>query len=99
MSGTSQDRPEVHVSGTKIPYLTDWLYSVTVDGVLKDKINSRRRWTPQELFDVQRYYTEALTGYIFSGEHLEGWTPPGPPEPKPRPVRRRRVVRRGEWRR
>lgn len=70
------NKPEVFISGTKIPYLTDWLYTVTVDGTVKDKINSRRRWTAQEIIDVTGYYTESLTGYVFGGEHLEGRTPP-----------------------
>lgn len=94
MSGTSQEAVEVHVSGTKIPFLNDWLYRVSVDGVLKDEINSKVKWTPQEMLDVQRYYTESLTGYIFSGEYIEGWEPPTNPTIRP-PVfkSRRRAIK------
>ena len=86
--------PEVYISGTKIPYVAQWLYRVTVDGVLKDEINSSEQWTPQQFIDVQSYYRESLTGYVFGGEPLEGWTPPTSPTPR-QPVfqSRRRKVR------
>jgi hypothetical protein len=79
MSGADQKVVEVHVSGIQLPYTKQWMYRVSVDGSVKDEINSTRKWTPQEMFDVQGYYTESLTGYIFSGEHIEGWTPPTNP--------------------
>lgn len=60
--------PEVYVSGVRIPYTHDWLYRVYVDGAEKEQINSTVKWTPQEMLDVQGYYTEALTGYILGGE-------------------------------
>jgi hypothetical protein len=77
------ERPEVHISGVKIPYLGEYLYRVSVDGRVKDEINSKRKWTTQEFIDVQRYYTEALTGYLIGGEVLEGWTPPKNPTIRP----------------
>lgn len=86
--------PEVHVSGTKIPFTSDWLYRVSVDGRLKDEINSRRPWTASEIIDVQKAYTEALTGYAPGGEYLEGWTPPtNPVIRKPVFQRNRRTAR------
>jgi len=58
---------EVHVSGTKLPF-SKYVYRVSVDGRLKDEINSTRKWTPQEMLDVQRGYRESLTGYVLGGE-------------------------------
>lgn len=94
LSPSILERPEVHVSGTKIPFLNDWLYRVSVDGVLKDEINSKVKWTPQQMLDVQRYYTESLTGYVFGGEQVKGWTPPtNPVIRKPVFKNRRRAIK------
>lgn len=82
MSGISHahhDTPEVYVSGSKLPYTGQYLYRVAIEGRRTLEINSSRKWTTQEILDVQSYYTESLTGYILGGESLEGWTPPENP--------------------
>ena len=86
--------PEVHVYGVRLPYIRQWLYRVSVDGVLKDEINSSEPWSTKQMLDVQRGYTEALTGYIFGGVPLEGWTPPtNPTIRKPIFEKRRRTMK------
>jgi hypothetical protein len=59
-------KPEVHVSGRKESGL--WTYRVSVDGVVKDEINSTVRWKATQIISVQEGYTESLTGYVLGGQ-------------------------------
>lgn len=96
LSPSILEDPEVHVSGAQLPFGSGWLYRVSVNGVLKDEINSSVKWSAEELLIVQRGYTESLTGYVFGGVQVEGWFPPEVPEQRPKPRRKR--INYGDWR-
>ena len=89
-SHTDLSKPEVYVSGSKLPYTSQYLYRVAIEGRETLEINSTRKWTAQEILDVQSYYRESLTGYVLGGEPLVGWTPPTNPTPRPPIFRNRR---------
>lgn len=65
---TTPNSPEVYVSGSRLPYTSQYLYRVAIEGRQTVLINSTRKWTTQEIIDVQRYYTESLTGYVLGGQ-------------------------------
>lgn len=66
-SHTDPSSPEVYVSGSKLPYTSQWLYRVAIEGRQTLEINSTRQETMQEILDVQGYYRESLTGYVLGG--------------------------------
>ena len=87
MNGTS---PDVHLSGSKVPYSHDWMYKVYIEGTLHDLIVSKVRWTALQMHEVQSMYRESLAGFIRASQPVTN------PWSKPAFVPRRRTARAAE---
>jgi len=74
MNGTS---PEVHLSGTKVPYSHSWMYKVYIDGTLHDMIVSKQKWSALQMLEVESMYRESLVGFIrATGPVTTPWSKP-----------------------
>lgn len=65
----------VSLQGKKIPFSSDWIYFVYVDGERYDVFSTRdgTKLTAQEMLDVEFYYAYALEGYDPPGIELSDY--------------------------